>query len=102
MLARMEFIERLLNDQKKAEIQEILRLMEFWLRDLLCLSGGFPHRVMNTDYLDQLNHFLEKWPRFDPQSAMGQLQQSIDFIEKNVYINLILHTLSLEFRDCMQ
>ena len=98
---RMECVEGLLERQDKVEIYEMLRILQVWLRDLLHLSWGSRQRVLNIDCMDKLERFRRKWSGFDVQAGLASIQQSIDFIEKNVYLSLIMHSLSLDLKECV-
>ena len=99
-LLRLDYVDGMVKGQDKVVIQEILRFLEVWLRDLFYLNAGYSQKVMNADQLDRLQRFREKWSGFNAEEGVARVQQSIDFIEKNVYLNLILHSLSSELKEC--
>jgi len=98
---RIACVEGLLERQDKVEIHEILRILQVWLRDILQLSWGFPQRVLNIDCMDKLERFRQEWSGFNVQAGLASIQQSIDFIGKNAYLSLIMHSLSLDLRECV-
>ena len=99
---RVACVEGLLERQDKVEIHEILGILQVWLRDHLQLGWGSPQRVLNIDCMDRLERFRQKWSGFDVQAGLASIQQSIDFIEKNVYLSLIMHSLSLDLKECVR
>jgi len=93
-------VEELSSRKNVTEVQEILRILQVWIRDLLHLVLGFPDRVMNVDRMERMESFRESWPDFDAEAGMKCVEQAIDFIEKNVYLSLVVFTLSQELKEC--
>jgi DNA polymerase-3 subunit delta' len=93
-LKRMEVCDTLLKDSDKMEVKSILQLLLTILRDLLCIQSGKPERIMNVDRLHALEKTSDQHEDLDIEFAISQVEQSIDLIEKNVYLNLIVHNLS--------
>ena len=100
-IRRVECVEELINQGDKFEIQGMLRILQVWLWDILYLNWGHPQQVMNVDQMNQMKQFRNKWPQFDTEAGLQCVQQSIDFIEKNVYLSLIMTSLSIELRECL-
>ncbi len=99
-IRKMNGMDELLKWGDKVEIQEILCVLQVWFRDLLQLNWGYPQNVMNVDRLDELNQFRDRWSTFDAEAGLQCIQQSVDFIEKNVYLSLIIYTLGTELQTC--
>jgi DNA polymerase III subunit delta' len=55
-------------------LEQMLRLAELWLRDLLCMAEGSPELVHNVDRLSELEEDLSKCP--SPRARGG-----IDFVQ---------------------
>jgi DNA polymerase-3 subunit delta' len=99
-LRQVEEVEHFIKRTDKLKVIEILRILQLWLRDLIYLSLGFQKKVMNSDRMDLLVNFSKKWPGFDAEKGMKSVERSIDFIEKNVYLPLIVVSLSQELSKC--
>ena len=99
-LLRLEGARDVLAQRDKAKIQETLRILEIWLHDIFHLISGFPERVVNFDQKEMLEDFKKECPSFDVGEGMKYVEQAIDLVEKNVYIPLIIHSLSIELRKC--
>jgi len=99
-LLRLEGVRDVLAQREKRKIQEILRILEIWLRDIFHLNLGSTEKVVNFDQRKMLENFKKEWPLFDVEEGMKYVEQAIDLLEKNVYISLIIHSLSIELRGC--
>jgi DNA polymerase-3 subunit delta' len=99
-LGRLDHIEQLLQGKDKQGMQKILQLMNIWLRDLMVLSAGQSEKIYNFDQQSILEKFQKKWSGFNAVSAIRHVQQAIDFIEKNMYLVLIIHSLGIELKKC--
>ena len=95
-----EAVEKTVQSMDKAEITNMLRILQVWVRDILLQRVGSTDKVMNIDAMHQLKVYETDWPRFDADRAMKALEQSVDYIEKNVYLNLLLFDLLREFSAC--
>ncbi len=99
-LLRLEGVRDVLSQRERAKIQELLKILEMWLRDIFFLNLGSPEKVVNFDQREILEDFKQRWPLFDAENGMKYVEQAIDLVEKNVYISLIIHSLSIELRRC--
>jgi len=88
------------NEKNRVEVQDNLRLLQVWIRDLLHLRLGLSGGVMNIDRIEKMERFLEKWPDFDAEAGIKCVEQAIDFIEKNVYLPLAVFSLSQDLKKC--
>jgi DNA polymerase-3 subunit delta' len=97
---RVEFCEKIFRERDRTEIQSLFQALLVWLRDILSLRLGEKERLINKDRIGELNHFSEKRAAFDTEKAIRRTEQAIDFIEKNVYLHLIIQGLSADFSRC--
>jgi DNA polymerase-3 subunit delta' len=98
--ARLESIEAILQETDKQGMQKLLQILLIWLRDLMCLSLGHSEKIINLDRITELETFLKKQPGLNIETAIRHVEQAIDFIEKNVYLTLIVHALSIQLNKC--
>lgn len=75
----------------KAAIKEIFEVLLMIVRDCFQIQTGSRGRVMNIDRLAILEKIADQWPHLDPADAIASIERAIDFIEKNVYLDLIVH-----------
>jgi DNA polymerase-3 subunit delta' len=97
---RVDFCEKIFRERDRTEIQSLFQALLVWLRDILSLRLGEKERLINKDRIGELNHFSEKRAAFDAERAIRRTEQAIDFIEKNVYLHLIIQSLSSDFYRC--
>ena len=94
---RIEFCEKIFRDRDRTQIQSFFQTLLIWLRDILALRSGEKGRLLNKDKFRELDQFVKKKPSFDVEKAIDRTEQAIDFIEKNVYLHLIIQSLSTDF-----
>ncbi len=97
ILNRLNGVEKLLNGRDRSELQFILQIILVLLRDLFHLQYENQERLINSDSVDHLSHIHTKWPQFDVEAGMRGVEQAIDLVEKNVYLSLIVTSLSQKF-----
>jgi DNA polymerase-3 subunit delta' len=99
-LRRLEADDALLGDWDKAGAQTIFRLLRVFLRDWLHIQSGNPDLLINLDYAEKLSELSKKYPAFRIQEGIERAGSAIDFIEKNVYLELVVHCLSQDLNHC--
>ena len=89
-------------DDVKA-IKEMLVLMTVWFRDaMVCESlkneADFQDRLINVDRLEILKKFTGSFESIDFQKIMEKIEYSIELIDRNVFLNVILFQLVFELK----
>lgn len=84
-------------DRQKPDTEELLLLLQSWLRDAMLLGAGGSVEV-NIDDTATLEKFVQRYPSFDYGAAMETIDRAVSDLYKNVYIHLILHTLGADLR----
>ena len=75
------------NDQFK----QILLSISFWFRDAILLKNqSETDKLVHSTLREEIENFIRAFPDFDPYSALSSVENCIDFINRNVYINLAL------------
>lgn len=95
---RIELTEKTAQKGEKAQVQEMLHLLIIWLRDLGHWQSGSFRLIMNIDQEDILTRWSGKWPGGKIDKSVVHVEQAIDLIEKNVYLPLVLMTLSNQLK----
>ncbi len=80
---------------------ESFKLLVFILRDLLFLSLEREDAVLNLDYKNKFLAFLQKYPAFQIQRAIDEVEQAVDFIYKNVYLDAVVFSLNQSIFKCL-
>jgi len=78
----------------RALAREVLEFLVVWFRDMLLVKMNLADRVANKDRISVLRDMVESFPGVDPDRAMHEVYQAIDYIGKNVYLPLVVYSLS--------
>ncbi len=115
--AALDFLERTLNPDpikriegaalvqsgvEKPLVMQILQMLYVCLGDMFYLRSGFRDKVSNADRVDRLEAIIRLYPAFNAQEGMQSTQRSIAFMEKNVYLPLVIHSLSQDLWRCRE
>lgn len=96
-------LEQLLEDKDRADLEEILILLQVWLRDAMFLVEGRElQSVVNTDDIEALKKFVSFCPRADYVKVFQIIDRTISLLSKNVYIPLIFLQLVIELRNALK
>lgn len=98
---RLNGIEKFLDGRDRSELQFIFQFILVLLRDLYHLKSGRKEMLINVDHFENLNRIYTKWPQFDVEAGMKCVEQAIDLVEKNVYLSLIVNSLSQKFNKAL-
>ena len=80
-----------INRQNPEKFAQLMQSLIFWIRDAELIRNGQPmDTIIHLDYADRLTNFVQKFPDFDAQNMKTSVENCIDFINRNVYINLAL------------
>jgi DNA polymerase-3 subunit delta' len=100
MELRLSGITDLIALNDRSMITEVLQLMHIWMRDMLLLRSGNQGLLMNIDSIEELKRFSKKWPGIDLERGLSSVEGSIDYIQKNVYLQLVIFTLARKLYMC--
>ena len=95
----IEYIENFLREYDKYDIKEILHILLVWFRDILHMQKNKSDLLMNVDCKSKLELFLNKYKTFDIGKGIAVTERAIDFIEKNVYLQLVVFGLSQDLKN---
>jgi DNA polymerase-3 subunit delta' len=101
IMAGMDGADLLVGRTDKVEMREVLTILHGWIRDAFHISVGNNENIMNADQSEKIQAFGKRWPRFEYENALETLGQAIDYLEKNVYIPLILYYLCSRLKQCI-
>ncbi len=77
--------------EDSAQFQQILLAISFWFRDAAVLKEqANAVEIIHSDLEAEILKFARAFPDFDPHFAVSSVENCIDFINRNVYINLAL------------
>ncbi len=89
----VNLIERLITIQREDPqlFLMILHALHAWFRDATIIKTGVePQSLIHSDQQETLNKFVAAYPDLDPFTLSDAVENCIDFIERNAYINLVL------------
>lgn len=85
------------------QFKQILLSLAFWFRDALILKSGLDEqRIIQHHLRDEIQKFTEAYPDFDGYLARSSVENCIDFINRNVYINLALLNMFYQLRNALK
>lgn len=99
-MKRLASAEVLLQNEK-SDILEYLKILVFILRDLLLISLEQDDTILNLDHKEKFQSFLQKYPSFRIEDAIRHVEQSVDFIHKNVYLDAVIFSLNQSLFECL-
>jgi DNA polymerase III subunit delta' len=98
-LSQIEFVEQTLARYDKRMVKDLLSLVLIWFRDVLIWRFGVAQglavdaHMVNADRLDVLNKFSAAFQTIEFDPIFQEVERSIELIDRNVQINLILMVL---------
>jgi len=104
---QIHFIEEVLIESQRdlKKIRDLLILVSLWLRDAMLFkeSGGNDNdRLINYNQSEVLKNFVQSFPAADLYSALGEIEKSLELMDRNVQINLILIVLMNKLRTYLR
>jgi DNA polymerase-3 subunit delta' len=80
-----------INREDSELFRQLIQSLLFWIRDAELIRNGRPtDEIIHLDYAERLTNFVRNFPDFDAQNMKISVEKCIDFINRNVYINLAL------------
>lgn len=100
-------VESLVNQQDKKTIKDLIALMLIWFRDamvmeLLTNENDYNEKIINVDRQDTLNKFVMNLEKIDYNQVISKIEQALELIDRNVYLNLVLLKLLFELKILMR
>jgi DNA polymerase-3 subunit delta' len=88
-------IEPFSRGEKRAKVEQLLSLLLLLFRDIAVSSERGDSAITNIDMIADLDGFRRKYPNADIQSALSEIQKSLDLVGKNVNLSVVLISLFL-------
>ena len=104
---QIELVEELTTKFDKKIIKEYLKLMLLWFRDVHLLqhcedTKYLETQLTNYDRLDVLQNFLGAFESIDFEEVVGELEQAIIRVNRNIQTNLVLTVLFQRIREALR
>jgi DNA polymerase-3 subunit delta' len=88
-----KYVEKLADLYRKDSVQfkQIMLSIAFWFRDAIIIKEQLGEsELIHSELINEIRKLSDAFPDFDPYSASSSVENCIDFINRNVYINLAL------------
>lgn len=97
------FVEQLLDQEDKKSIKELLQLMLVWFRDAMVMGllpdqQNFMEKIVNINRLGLLQKFVAGLEPIDFDHVIDKIETSIELIDKNVFLNVVLLQLLFDLK----
>lgn len=99
----LELVEHLVAREDKKSIKDLLQFMLVWFRDAMVLNlfpatDDFIEKIVNINRLDLLQKFVSNLEPIDYDHVIQKIEDSIELIDRNVYLNLVLLQLLFDLK----
>lgn len=104
---QIAYVEDILHSFQRdlKKVQDLLRLLSFWFRDATIYRETKDQGnllLVNVDEIDVLENFTKKFPNADLHGAVSEIEKSLEFMGRNVQVNLILIVLLNRLRSYLK
>ncbi len=99
-LKALTYTEKFIRKNDKIEIKKILQNLQILMRDILQIKLGLADQVINCDMRTSLEHLIDIYPELDAENSIEFITMSVDLIDKNVYLDLIIQNLRQSLDSC--
>jgi DNA polymerase-3 subunit delta' len=100
-LSRVDLIDELASSRDRNKVEHWLKVLQAWLRDALMLRHGATSGTASHGEDSEMRRFVERFPQADLEQAIETVEQSIASVHRNVYLHLLLTTLSFDLRKLL-
>jgi len=98
-LKALTYTEKFIKENDKIETKKILQNLQILMRDILQIKLGLTDQVINIDMRTSLAYLIDTYPGLDAENSLEYITKSVDLIDKNVYLDLIIQNLRQSL-DC--
>jgi|UPI00035E1233 DNA polymerase-3 subunit delta' len=84
-------------------LKQILRGLVFWIRDMsLMRHGSDDGKLIFNEFATTLKELTQKFPLLNFAQMKQSVENCVDFLNRNVYINLAILEMFFNLRDCFK
>jgi DNA polymerase-3 subunit delta' len=98
VLKFMEDQDEYFSSKKREPVEQLLHLLLVWFRDAIVLRERGAAGVINLDQLADLERFVEKFGSADLAACTVAVERSFELLRRNVYLPLVLLTLTVQLK----
>ncbi len=96
-----ELIDGMASPNNRKEVEQWLKVLQTWLRDALMMRDGGRTITKGAGDDKDMASFVQKFPQADLGRAIQCVERTIALVRKNVYLHLLLTTLSYDLRKTL-
>jgi DNA polymerase-3 subunit delta' len=100
-VSRVDLIDELASTKDRNSIEHWLNLLQTWLRDALVLRDATDHDAARVGDDKEMQSFVQKFPKANLENAIHSVETYIALVRKNVYLHLLLTTLSFDLNKTL-
>lgn len=86
-----------ISGNRKAEAEQLLRMLHVWMRDALVLREGSA-LVFNIDQEKDLTSFVGKFSQKNLEACIAAVERALELLRRNVYLPLVMLSLTVHLR----
>ena len=103
-LEQMDFLQQLLSERERQELQTLLKFCQLWIRDAYVLKACGENQqaeelIINTDFRNALVDLNKNLPDFDFDRVLTAIEFAIECLERHVQPWLVLMVLLHRIRQ---
>ncbi len=94
----LEEIEERVAENDRKSVEQLLMLLLVWFRDVLMMKERAGTSVINQDQSEDLDRFLARFTDSNIPSAIGAVERGLELLRGNVYLPLVLLSVSIQLK----
>jgi DNA polymerase III subunit delta' len=97
-VSRVELIDALASSKDRNSVEHWLKVLQTWLRDAMVLRDAKDRLALDSANENEIQSFVKKFPQANLEQAICSVEDCIALVRKNVYLHLLLTTLSFDLK----
>lgn len=97
-LSRVDLIDELASTKDRNALEHWLKVLQTWLRDAMVLREATDRLALGASNDKEMQSFVHKFPNANLEQAVQSVESSIALVRKNVYLHLLLTSLSFDLK----
>ncbi len=100
-MSRIGLVDQLASSKDRDKVEHWLKVLQTWLRDAMVLRSGASPGTIGDGKDSEMQRFIERFPRANLEGAIDAVEKSITLVRRNVYLHLLLMTLSIDLKKSL-
>jgi hypothetical protein len=94
-------ISNVVGYKDKQKVRQFLVMLIYWFRDISTMSSGGNNNIINTDKIERLKRFNEKF-KSDNFRIINLIEDGIRDIDMNINLELLLYNLAYKIKSLIK